>query len=348
MTRSIGERMARDDTVSQPMTRTVRPGSRAWAARAICGAVALPAAVLFACRAEKGTPTSGDGGQRAPSPPASERPRVLYLPDGDLGPPSVAPAVPPAPVGAPGRCPPEMVSVEGRFCIDRWEGTLVDAAHARVASPYYPPSRQGAVRAWERWRTRRNEVGNARARAMPLPGLEHWQTTEDWEPMARSLPDVVPSGYVSGVVAKAACERAGKRLCREDEWRTACGGEGRTRYPYGDAWQPVACNVFREAHPAALLHDDPSIEHSDPRLNLATSGGKPLLRRTGATPGCASRWGGDAIYDMVGNLDEWIDDEGGVFVGGFYSRSTRSGCDARVSAHPRGYYDYSLGLRCCR
>ncbi|HSN99577.1 MAG TPA: hypothetical protein VLS89_14885, partial [Candidatus Nanopelagicales bacterium] len=63
---------------------------------------------------------------------------------------------------------------------------------------------------------------------------------------------------------------------------------------------------------------------------------------------CQSRWGSDAIHDMVGNLDEWVDDPDGAFAGGFYSRSTRAGCDALVTAHPRAYADYSTGVRCCR
>ena len=74
----------------------------------------------------------------------------------------------------------------------------------------------------------------------------------------------------------------------------------------------------------------------------------PLLRSTGATATCKSAWGGDAIYDMVGNLDEWVNADKGAFLGGFYARSTREGCDSKVSSHPRAYFDYSLGARCCR
>ena len=72
-----------------------------------------------------------------------------------------------------------------------------------------------------------------------------------------------------------------------------------------------------------------------------------MLRRTGDTALCSSRWGDDEIFDMVGNLDEWVADEGGKFVGGFYARATREGCAASISAHPPEYFDYSLGVRCC-
>jgi formylglycine-generating enzyme required for sulfatase activity len=72
------------------------------------------------------------------------------------------------------------------------------------------------------------------------------------------------------------------------------------------------------------------------------------LQKTGASADCTSQWAQDAIHDMVGNLDEWVESEDGLFVGGFYSRGTREGCDAAVSSHPPEYYDYSLGARCCR
>jgi hypothetical protein len=51
---------------------------------------------------------------------------------------------------------------------------------------------------------------------------------------------------------------------------------------------------------------------------------------------------------MAGNLDEWIEDPGGTFVGGFYARDTALGCAARIEIHSPDYYDYSLGARCCR
>jgi hypothetical protein len=50
---------------------------------------------------------------------------------------------------------------------------------------------------------------------------------------------------------------------------------------------------------------------------------------------------------MVDNLDEWVADPWGVFLGGFYARDTDSGCFARVRVHDPQYFDYSLGVRCC-
>ncbi len=157
-----------------------------------------------------------------------------------------------------------------------------------------------------------------------------------------------PSGYLTGVVAEAACTAAGKRLCTLDEFVTACRGEDDTLFPYGDTYVDGICNVFREDHPAALLHGNASTGHLDPRLDRVLSKGRPLLEPTGESPACRSRWGEDSVYDMVGNLDEWVEEGTGAFAGGFYSRSTRSGCEALVTAHPKAYLDYSTGVRCCR
>jgi formylglycine-generating enzyme required for sulfatase activity len=153
---------------------------------------------------------------------------------------------------------------------------------------------------------------------------------------------------LSGRNAERACANAGKRLCRIEEWVTACRGQQNRKFPYGEAYVEGTCNVSRGTHPARALHGNASIGHLDPRLNLVTENGDPLLRKTGATPLCASEWGDDAVYDMVGNLDEWIDDPDGTFVGGFFSRGTHEGCDSIITVHPFEYYDYSLGVRCCK
>jgi Sulfatase-modifying factor enzyme 1 len=245
-------------------------------------------------------------------------------------------------------CPSEMVHVHD-FCIDRWEVSLVDRKTGRPLSPYYPPVRRLLERVWEVWQVERFETGDEGARAMPLPDLSTWQLGHAFEPKAVSAPGVVPQGYLSYYTARRACENAGKRLCTRDEWITACEGEHQTRFPYGPTYRSGACNIDRLYHPGFVLHGNASVGHLDPRLNLVVERGvDPVLRLTGATHGCVSRWGNDRIYDMVGNVDEWVDDEDGMFVGGFYSRATTKGCEAKVSVHAPGYFDYSLGTRCCR
>lgn len=245
-------------------------------------------------------------------------------------------------------CPEDMVAVGGRFCIDRYESTLVEVSTHEPLSPHYPPSQRLTLWSFEKWQTAREEAPeDSLARTMPLPNVPEFQR-QSFRMKAMSWPGNVPNGYVSGELAQEACQSAGKRLCKENEWVTACRGEKQTDFPYGARYRQDACNVFRDDHPAHILHGSFSANHSDPRLNLVDLDGEPMLRVTGGTPACVSRWGDDEIYDMVGNVDEWVDDPEGTFAGGFYARATRAGCDARVRTHPFNYFDYSTGVRCCK
>jgi len=289
--------------------------------------------------------------QASALPTSQPRMQLLYLPDGgDVAPPRApGQGLLPGPWGMPsGRCPPDMVDVRGSFCIDRYESTLLDVAEERRVSPYYHPTRHGTRNAYSRWSKQRLEIGSETARRVGLPSPPTWQMEEEFRVKASSRPSSVPNGYLNLGRAREACANAGKRLCRAEEWVRACRGEQDRKFPYGDSYVAGKCNVFRSAHPAAELHDDASVGHLDPRLNQVRVRGDRLLHKTGETPLCKSDWGADAVYDMVGNLDEWIDDSGGVFLGGFYSRNTREGCAARISSHGPSYFDYSLGVRCCR
>lgn len=245
-------------------------------------------------------------------------------------------------------CPGDMVSIAARYCVDRFESTLVDGKTQRVLSPDFPATPNLLEIVLGDWATDRAHWGDAHARAFPLPEVPAWQRGAKTEPIAVPLFGARPNGYVTGLVAESACAAAGKRLCSLDEFTTACRGEDDTDFPYGTEYQDGVCNVFREDHPAAVLHRNASLGHLDPRLNRVRAKGRPLYEVAGARPACRSAWGDDAVYDLVGNLDEWVDEGGGAFAGGFYSRSTRAGCDAVITAHPKVYADYSTGVRCCK
>jgi sulfatase modifying factor 1 len=236
------------------------------------------------------------------------------------------------------------------FCIDRYEMATVDAASGEALSPYYPPEPRLLASVYQSWSLERGNVGVRAAREQPLPELPAIERTRsDFTARAVSRAGMIPQAYLSQPLARAACERAGKRLCSEAEWVTACKGERAQKFPYGPEFDANACNVYRHVHPAATLHNASFYGHRDPRLNLVDEPGKgPLLRPTGATASCVSTWHGEHVYDMVGNLDEWVEDSAGLFLGGFYARSTREGCESRISAHAPPYYDYSTGARCCR
>ena len=157
----------------------------------------------------------------------------------------------------------------------------------------------------------------------------------------------IPQGYISEIEAQSACKASGKRLCTEDEWVAACRGRKHTRFPYGDDRKAGYCNDDGKS-PLIRLHaaeglkafsDDPM---NDPRLNQQAD----TVARGGAHRLCTNDYG---VFDMVGNLHEWVDDPAGTFRGGYYldTRLNGDGCTYRTTAHDAAYKDYSTGFRCC-
>ncbi|MCA9599238.1 MAG: SUMF1/EgtB/PvdO family nonheme iron enzyme [Myxococcales bacterium] len=253
-----------------------------------------------------------------------------------------------APPPAARRCPSDMVDVAGRFCVDRFETSLTGIAAGRQLSPYYNPTPLLAERDHHLWEYQAPRMGSTAARETPLPELPAWQLAPGVKYRAESKRGRIPNAYLDLDNAREACANAGKRLCTHEEWLMACRGQAGTRHPYGEHYEPGRCNVARPLHPGGVLHGKTAGGYLDPRLSQVKLHGKPLLERSGERVACKSVWGDDAVYDMVGNLDEWIDDPGGTFLGGFYARDTAYGCDMRVTVHSADYYDYSIGARCCR
>jgi sulfatase modifying factor 1 len=211
-------------------------------------------------------------------------------------------------------CPAGMANVEGRFCVDRWEASLVEVLP------------NGDERLYDPFATVSGHV----VRAVSEPG-------------------VMPHGYVSEVEAKAACTRSGKRLCKPMEWRQACMGPKHTTFGYGNVRVTGRCNDdgispmisvmrLRADHPGEWTQG----RMNDPRLNQAPH----TLAKSGAHAACTNGYG---VYDMVGNLHEWVDDPHGTFQGGYYldTHINGDGCNYRTVAHRPFYHDYSTGFRCC-
>jgi formylglycine-generating enzyme len=246
------------------------------------------------------------------------------------------------------RCPRDMLDT-GRVCIDRYEASLVDQATRQLLSPYYPPEFRLLGQVYATWELQRLNVGPESARNMPLPALSDFQRRGEYVPTAVSEKGSVPQAYLSYYSARRACENAGKRLCTDEEWVRACRGERNQPHPYGAEYRLGQCNVGSYQHPASVLHGLSSSGHLDPRLNLLVQeNGERVLGRTGIRVGCRSAWGTDGAFDMVGNLDEWVESEPPKFRGGFYARGTTRGCDSEVKNHAPTYFDYSTGVRCCR
>ncbi len=175
---------------------------------------------------------------------------------------------------------------------------------------------------------------------------------------ARSAPSVYPQAHISGTQAEEACRNSGKRLCTLMEWKSACMGSQGLRYPYGNEPDAAKCNTGKRWGPGLLFGKGP-FDLNDPRLNTVEGG----LARTGEYKECQSD---HRVFDMVGNLHEWVSDRvtqemvgsgrtnipglyvvagNGMFLGGFYS--LEPSCSYRITAHPFSHYDYSTGFRCC-
>ena len=125
--------------------------------------------------------------------------------------------------------------------------------------------------------------------------------------------------------AKQECEKQGKHLCSEAEWQFACSGPQKTKYPYGQQFDPSKCNT--------------------------SESGKNKLMRSGTNESCVSAYG---VYDMSGNVREWVADwyDPGirtvVIKGGSYLTDAKyTRCDAAQGVMPFTHQKDN-GFRCCK
>jgi hypothetical protein len=186
--------------------------------------------------------------------------------------------------------------------------------------------------------------------------VDKWEASlVGWSPydvpgdgVAASVEGVVPQGYISGEVAESACAAAGKRLCTLDEWLRACQGPETWTWPYGDTYVDGACNdTYPGTHPVVdYFGTSVGVWDSEHMNNPGINQQPDTVDETGANPACVTTEG---IFDMHGNLHEWIADPAGTFKGGFYADASINGpgCTYTTTAHAFGYHDYSTGFRCC-
>jgi formylglycine-generating enzyme required for sulfatase activity len=147
--------------------------------------------------------------------------------------------------------------------------------------------------------------------------------------------------------AFAYCRWAGKRLCgaldgggnfdtiNPNEWRNACSNNGGQKYPYGDNFNALACNG------------------SD--RDAGVQGPQPVT----SFPGCVGGLRG--LYDMLGNVEEWVnacapapgggppENDACNLLGGGYSYSLDNGgngCTLQDTG-PRNAPQCYVGIRCC-
>jgi len=136
---------------------------------------------------------------------------------------------------------------------------------------------------------------------------------------------VGPKVRVTWPEAKKACEAAGKRLCTEAEWEKACKGPENRRFPYGDTYDPAACNTE------------------------SATGEDRLPSWSGGFDRCRSGYG---ALDMSGNVAEWTSSQYGrggerTQKGGAFDKPDYAArCSARKNSNPMARAA-DVGFRCC-
>ena len=132
-----------------------------------------------------------------------------------------------------------------------------------------------------------------------------------------------PRPRISWERALAACRNAAKDLCGREVWVLACSGPKGQVYPYGNAYDPDACNGRDRGSGVAI---------------------------TGASPMCVGAARG--VYDLGGNVSEWVDFcEGGMcyaFGGNDFSPADGMTCTSFFPVPPDLEFMDGTGFRCCR
>jgi len=169
-----------------------------------------------------------------------------------------------------------------------------------------------------------------------------------------------PQVCVDWCDAHAYCRAMGKRLCGAigggptpfdqsvdpdvSQWMAACSSGGQHMYPYGDEYDPNACNSG-ETQPLACLE----------KLECETVPAGSMASCQSPEPGY------QGVYDLVGNVDEWVDSCQGEDTAGHcrYRGSSMAAdhdwdddCGFGSDALPRitfwHYHRWDIGVRCCR
>jgi len=220
---------------------------------------------------------------------------------------------------APPACPPDMVPVEGVH--HEYVQRLCTAYSAGHCWSFFP----GAVA--------------LEPRATPVRAC---MDRHEWPNRQGERPEIM----VRFVEAEARCAAAGKRLCTEFEWETACEGPLVLPFPYGSAHDPRACNVskpWRAVSEQKLLSRDAKVRDAEAARVWQ---GEP----SGAFPACVSPSG---AVDLVGNVEEWVTTSRpewpfrSSLKGGYWSKPW-AGCRGTNDSHGPMFRFYEVGFRCCK
>lgn len=155
--------------------------------------------------------------------------------------------------------------------------------------------------------------------------VDRWEASNN-AGAAASVYNATPWVNVDWSTAKTACETSAKRLCANSEWLAACQGPAGFTFPYGDTYDPNACNGGDHGVSAAVP--------------------------TGTMSGCEGGYSG--IFDMAGNVREWTSDcntspSACVMQGGYYNQNQNwVQCQDPPDFVGTAFAGADGGFRCCK
>ena len=158
----------------------------------------------------------------------------------------------------------------------------------------------------------------------------------------------IPQDWMSYNQSKAEAEKLGNRLCTHSEWSMAALGPNLHPYPFGDGFhRDHSCNIDRHITEVGLTGAQ-VMKVSDPKSEVAEKLRSQLVP-SGSLPNCKSDYG---VFDMSGNIDEWVVNETGKpYVSGLSSGhawGVRNASRPMTTAHSPSFYWYESSYRQCR
>ena len=221
-----------------------------------------------------------------------------------------------------GSCPNDMVEVEGDYC----------PAPEQICEEFISEKRDRC----ERFRQKVRCVGKTAAKHFCIDRYEF--------PNEKGRR---PTVSVSWDQARDVCANEGKRLCMAEEWTLACEGPERKPYPFGYARDATACNFDK---PYIMPDND---AYDDPRTRAAEIERVSQSESSGSRAACVSDYG---VFDLTGNVDEWVVNEHGSPQGpefqsalkGGYWGPVRNRCRPMTTDHNHWHHGYQIGFRCCK
>lgn len=214
---------------------------------------------------------------------------------------------------------------------DEWKTACMGKAHTTF--PYGDARRPGACH--DTGKSAVNAVFGAKAVAAstPAPSVAAANAPSASKPAASRTADGKRAHATKGRAAQSSRARAASSRTAPKTAAKAASKKGARR------------TGKKSTRPASV---DPGVwaKLNDPALGQVDG----ALAKTGEHEECVNDFG---VFDMVGNLHEWIATDPaaphGTFAGGYYLDTALNGdgCNYRTVAHAHDYHDYSTGFRCC-